>query len=142
MQQITVLYIEDHDLVLFTVKQLLEQEGWRVQIARDGNQALKQITGNEQFDLIILEADLPGVSGFDLLRRTRKLAHRQAVPLIMFTARECRAEALAAGADAYLKKPNGIKDLLATCYRVLNIEPSSEFDTGELRGIAGKISNA
>ncbi len=142
MRQITVLYVEDHDLVLFTVKQLLELEGWRVQISRDGNQALRHVAGNEHYDLIILDAELPGVNGFELIRRTRALAHRQATPLIMFTARECSEEALAAGADACLKKPGGIKDLLETCYRVLNIEPTGEFDTGELRHIAGKAGTS
>lgn len=138
MQQITILYVEDHDLVLFTVKQLLELEGWRVQIARDGEHALRQIAGNEHFDLLILDAELPGVSGFELIRRTRALAQRQAIPIIMFTARECRTEALTAGADAFLKKPGGIKDLLDTCYRMLNIEPSGEFAADELRRAAGK----
>ena len=120
MQQTTVLYVEDHDLVLFTVKQLLELEGWRVRVCRDGSHALKQIAGDEHFDLIILDAELPAVSGFDLIRRARALAHREATPIVMFTALECGEDALSAGANACLKKPGGIKDLLDTCYRVMN----------------------
>ncbi len=142
MQQLTVLYVEDHDLVLFTVKQLLELEGWRVQISRDGNQALRQIAGVEPLDLIILDAELPGVSGFDLIRRARALPHRQTIPIVMFTACECCEEALETGANACLKKPGGIKDLLNTCYRVLNIEPPTNINTDELPRIAGNVGNS
>jgi len=126
LQQITILYVEDHDLVLFTVKQMLELEGWHVRICRDGNQALRQLSGDEHYDLIILDIELSGASGLDLIRHARSLPQRQAMPIIMFTASDCADEALAAGADECLKKPAGIKDLLDTCYRLLNLEPASE----------------
>ena len=136
MPQITVLYVEDHDLVLFTVKQLLELEGWRVEICRDGHQALKQIAGAEPFDLIILDAELPAVSGFDLIRRARTLAHRRATPIIVFSADDCGEEATAVGADACLKKPGGIKDLLETCNRVLKLEtPDAVEADGQRRAV-------
>jgi len=131
LQQTTVLYVEDHDLVLFTVKQLLELEGWRVRVCRDGSHALKQIAGEEHFDLIILDAELPAVSGLDLIRRARALAHREATPIIMFSALDCGEDALAAGADACLKKPGGIKDLLDTCYRVMNHTGAGESHDNE-----------
>lgn len=141
MQQITVLYVEDHDLVLFTVKQLLELEGWRVQICRDGGQALKIIAGEEQLDLIILDAELPSMSGFDLVRRARGLPHRQATPIIIFSARDCADEAQEVGANACLKKPGGIKDLLETCYRVLNLEMPGATETEAQRRTANKMGN-
>ena len=120
--------------MLFTVKQLLELEGWRVQICRDGAHALKQLASEEHFDLIILDAELPALSGFDLIARARAFAHRQATPIVMFTALECEAAALSAGADACLKKPGGIKDLLDTCYSVMNLPAASDGDgDGRLR---------
>jgi DNA-binding response OmpR family regulator len=131
LQQITVLYVEDHDLVLFTVKQLLELEGWHVHICRDGKLALKLIAGEEHFDLIILDAELPSVSGFDLIRRVRNLPHRESTPVIVFSARDCHEEAKGVGADACLKKPGGIKDLLETCNRVLKLAAP---DAGEADG--------
>ena len=137
MPQITVLYVEDHDLVLFTVKQLLELEGWRVEISRDGDQALKQISGEEHFDLIILDAELPAISGLDLIRRARTLTHRRATPIIMFSASDCSEEAAAVGADACLKKPAGIKDLLDTCNRVMNHTADKESDTDGRRALGG-----
>jgi DNA-binding response OmpR family regulator len=119
LPQITVLYVEDHDLVLYTVKQLLELEGWKVEVCRDGEEALRRIAGPEHYDLLILEAELPAGKGLDLLRRARAFAHRRSTPIIVFTAHDCSAEATQAGADAWLKKPTGLKDLLDTCYRVL-----------------------
>ncbi|HEX8072888.1 MAG TPA: response regulator [Pyrinomonadaceae bacterium] len=136
MRQITVLYVEDHDLVLFTVKQLLELEGWRVQICRDGADAGKQLSGEDPFDLIILDAELPSVSGFELIRHARALTHRRTTPIIMFTARDHGDEATAAGAVACLKKPGGIKDLLATCYHVLQLEPGQESEPDGARRAA------
>lgn len=141
LQQTTILYVEDHDLVLFTVKQLLELEGWRVRVCRDGNHALKQIAGDEHFDLIILDAELPAVNGFDLIRQARSLAHRKRTPIVMFSALECGDDALSAGANASLKKPGGIKDLLDTCNRVMNHTPVDKADGDERRRTANSASN-
>jgi CheY-like chemotaxis protein len=120
LQQIKILYAEDYDLVLFTVKQLLELEGWSVDICRDGSEALKKIEGAEHYDVIVVDAELPGTSGINLLSRARELTHRRRTPMIMFTANDCEAEALAAGADAFLRKPGGIRDLIQTIERLLN----------------------
>ena len=139
MPQITVLYVEDHDLVLFTVKQLLELEGWRVQVCRDGRQAHKQLAGEEHFDLIILDAELPAVSGFDLIRYARSLTHRHTTPVVMFTSNDCSEEAAGVGANAYLKKPAGIKDLLDTCYRVMNHPARAEADVDEPRRMPREV---
>ncbi len=125
MPQINILYVEDYELVLFTVKQLLELEGWRVDVCRDGTTALKKIEGIEQYHLIVLDADLPGISGLELVRRARKLTHRRRTPIIIFTASEYDAEASAAGANALLKKPNGIRDLIPTIEMLINGQHST-----------------
>lgn len=119
MQQLSILYAEDYDLVLFTVKQLLELEGWSVDICRDGAAALRKLESQEPFDIIILDTELPEVSGLTLLRSARSLAHRAATPVIVFTAEEHEREAREGGADAYLKKPGGIRDLVETVERLL-----------------------
>ena len=126
LQRITILYVEDHDLVLFTVKQMLELEGWGVRICRDGNNAVRLLSSDEHYDLAILDVELSGASGFDLIRHARSLPQRQNMPIIVFTASDCADEVLPAGANECLKKPAGIKDLLDTCYRLLNLEPARE----------------
>lgn len=139
LSQVTVLYVEDHDLVLYTVKQLLELEGWGVEVCRDGDEALRQIAGEEPYDLIIIGAEWPGSGGLDLIRRTRALKHRRATPIILFTASDPRAKTTEAGADAWLKKPGGIKDLLDTCYRVM--ERRAEDAPGDGEHLANKGGN-
>ena len=136
MSQIKILYAEDYDLVLFTVKQLLELEGWGVDYCRDGAAALKKLEGEELFDLIVLDCDMPGVHGMDLLRAARTLEHRAGTPVIIFSAEECEREVMEAGADAYLKKPGGIKDLVHTIERLLY--GRGEQSDAEGRRVTGK----
>lgn len=139
LQQIRILYAEDYDLVLFTVKQLLELEGWRVDICRDGLTALKKLESDDHYDLIILDAQMPGESGLSLVHKARQLAHRRRVPVIMFTGSLRRDEALAAGADAFLNKPTGLKDLISTCNSLLDKTVKNESDTGDLQKSVGNV---
>ncbi len=120
MQPIKILYVEDYDLVLFTVKQLLELEGWLVDICREGIAAQKKLESTQNYDLIMLDCELPGMRGLDLLRRARELTCYHSTPIIMFTASDCEEESLSAGADAFLKKPGGIRDLIATIETLLD----------------------
>jgi DNA-binding response OmpR family regulator len=143
LQQIRILYAEDYDLVLFTVKQLLELEGWRVDVCRDGSAALKRIEGDEHYDLIILDVQLPGESGLKVVERTRQLAHRRRIPVVMFTGCLSREEALKAGADAFLTKPTGLKELIATCASLLDREAMRGQDNGKDTGdLQKKMGNA
>ncbi|MCA1592843.1 MAG: response regulator [Acidobacteria bacterium] len=119
MQQIKILYAEDYDLVLFTVKQLLELEGWSVEICRDGAACLKKLESREHFDVIVLDTELPEVCGLELLRRSRTLDHRTSTPVIIFSSGERESESRSAGADAYLNKPAGIRDLVQTIENLL-----------------------
>ena len=137
MQPARILYAEDYDLVLFTVKQLLELENWRVEVCRDGSATLKKIESDEDYDLIILDAQLPGESGLSLIRRARQLAHRRHTPIIMFTGSLRQDEALAAGANAFLNKPTGLKDLIAACKSLLAADAGNITNAGELHKWVG-----
>jgi len=120
LQQIKILYAEDYDLVLFTVKQLLELEGWAVDISRDGAAALKLIESNIEYDLLLLDEDMPVIRGVELVRRARSLPHRRETPIIIFTASECSEDALTSRADACLKKPSGLRDLIRTIEELID----------------------
>jgi DNA-binding response OmpR family regulator len=141
LQQARILYAEDYDLVLFTVKQLLELESWQVDICRDGATARKKLEGEEQYDLIILDAQLTGESGLSLLQCARQLAHRRRIPIILFTGSIKHEEALAAGADAFLNKPTGLKELITTCYSLLDVKNGNGLDTSELHKSVGSGSH-
>ena len=139
MQQIRILYAEDYDLVLFTVKQLLELEGWLVDVCRDGSAALKKIESDEHYDLIILDVQMPGESGLKLVQLARQLPHRRHLPVIMFTGSLRHDDALAAGANAFLNKPTGLKELITTCKSLLAPGANNENDNGDMQRSIGNV---
>lgn len=115
----TVLLVEDDLLVCQLIAQLLEDEGWQVDVCLDGNSALKRLQGPRTYDLLITDEELPGVKGLDLVRYIRGSSERSQLPVIMFTSRHCAEEAIMAGANVFLTKPDDIKALVPTAHRLL-----------------------
>lgn len=118
-----VLIVDDEANIVISLEFLMEQAGYTVAVARNGNEALEQI---EQFrpDLILLDVMLPGVNGFDILQRVRQQPERRNMAIIMLTAKGREVEVtkgLALGADAYITKPFSTRDLLAEVRRQLGI---------------------
>src|SRR2546421_5804210 len=74
---LTILYAEDHATVRLAVKETLECEGWRVEALADGTAALAKLESGASYALLIFDNRLPGVSGLELARRARLLAHRR-----------------------------------------------------------------
>ncbi|HKP72488.1 MAG TPA: response regulator [Pyrinomonadaceae bacterium] len=114
-----ILYVEDDAVVSLMVKETLEAEGWHVECCANGLLGLSKIDGGEHYDLLLLDNELPGVSGLELTRRARVLSHRKETPVVMFSASEYGREARAAGANVFLNKPEGIKTLAETVRRLL-----------------------
>jgi CheY-like chemotaxis protein len=119
MPPITILYVEDDPLVLRTIKETLELEGWQVEPCADGLTALARLAGATHYDLLLLDHELPGASGLEIVRRARNLRHRQHVPVIILSAGDCAPAALRAGADEFLRKPDGVGCLIETIQRLL-----------------------
>src|SRR5207248_120943 len=109
MNLTTILYAEDHATVRLAVQETLEREGWRVEACANGAAALFRLEGEASYTLLIFDNDLPGVSGLELTRRARSLTHRCGTPVVIFSASEIRAEALSAGADVFLRKPQDVR---------------------------------
>jgi DNA-binding response OmpR family regulator len=127
MAFINILYAEDFPPVKLIVKETLELEGWRVEDCDDGLTALSRIESREQYDLILLDDDLPGLSGVELAARARALPHRSHTPIIMLSATERRLDARAAGVDIFLKKPEGMASLVETIKQLLSpVEPDGD----------------
>lgn len=127
MASINILYAEDFPPVKLIVKETLELEGWRVEACDDGLTALRQIESSEPYDLILLDNDLPGISGVELALRARALRHRRHTPIIMLSATERRYDASAAGVNIFLKKPEGMSSLVETIKQLLSsVEPDSD----------------
>lgn len=114
MGSLTILYAEDYKLLLHYVKEMLEEQGWRVETCADGLSALERIEAGSNYDLLILDNSLPGMSGLELVRRARSLAHRSRTPIIMLSASDARLQASRAGVNAFLKKPEEIDALIKT----------------------------
>jgi DNA-binding response OmpR family regulator len=127
MAFINILYAEDFPTVKLIVKETLELEGWRVEDCDDGFTALNRIESRAQYDLILLDDDLPGLSGVELTARARSLGHRSRTPIIMLSATERRSDARDAGVDIFLKKPEGMKSLVETIKQLLShVEPDGD----------------
>src|SRR4051794_39156386 len=119
-----ILVVDDEDAILDFVELGLRYEGFEVDLARDGNEALASVASRRP-DLILLDLNLPGLDGLDVCRRVRQASD---VPIIMLTARgdvDERVEGLEAGADDYLPKPFKFKELLARVRAVLRRRTSA-----------------
>lgn len=107
-----LLVIEDEAQVRAMLRLLLEDQGFTVDEARDGEQGIEQF-GRTQPDLVLLDLRLPGVHGFDVLRAIRRTSD---VPIVVVTAQVDSHDvvaALEAGADDYVTKPFVTKELIA-----------------------------
>lgn len=118
-QPVTILHVEDHQMVADAVRYALETEGWLVEGCDNGAAALAKIESGAHYDLLILDNELPGINGIDLITRTKALAHRQRTPIIMLSASDVERDARRAGASAFLRKPQEIPALAETIARLL-----------------------
>ncbi len=108
----TILIVEDEAEIAGYLRRGLTFEGYNVEIAADGRQAL-EIARERPPDLVVLDLMLPGIDGLEVARRIRTASD---VPIIMLTARDAvpdRVAGLEAGADDYLIKPFAFEELLA-----------------------------
>ena len=107
-----LLLVEDDEALRFIVKDNLEQNGYHVEIAEDGEIALKLFTENS-FDLVILDVMLPKIDGFQVAETIRKTDEH--IPIIFLTARsmtEDKITGLTIGGDDYIPKPFSMEELL------------------------------
>jgi DNA-binding response OmpR family regulator len=122
---VVILYVEENRMLLQTVCDVLEFAGWYVKRCSDSFYARALLEQEEHFDLLLLDHELRGMSGTELARRARRLPHRQETPIILISLEDCREEARRAGADAFLRKPNNLIELVDTIRRLL-VAPDSE----------------
>ncbi len=118
-QPVTILHVEDNQVIAEAVRETLEMEGWEVETCAGGEAALELIEGDAHFDLLLFDNELPDTDGLELIRRTRSLAHRQQTPIIMLAAGYVEREARRAGANAFLRKPEDVSALSETIARLL-----------------------
>jgi len=115
-----VLLVEDHPTMREAMRMVLADEGFSVDAAEDGTRALDVIT-SERPDLVLLDLNIPGIPGSELLAALRSSPQTSDIPVIVVTAEEeeGRRAAMRAGADDYLTKPFSPRALVRTVERVL-----------------------
>jgi DNA-binding response OmpR family regulator len=119
MRTIRILHIEDDETITAVAKEMFEEQGWQVQTCDDGNAAFEHISGPVHYDFLLVDYDLPGINGLELVRRARKLVHRSRTPVGVLSANPVEAEAREAGADLFLRKPQDIGRLVESISRLL-----------------------
>lgn len=133
VQQPMVLVVEDEPSFVEALKVGLAREGFRVQTAADGMEALERFDAIKP-DLVLLDVMLPRLSGIDVCRQLRK---RSQVPIIMVTAKGAEIDTvvgLEVGADDYVTKPYRIRELVARMRAVLRRLPDGGAAADELPG--------
>jgi two-component system, OmpR family, KDP operon response regulator KdpE len=123
-----ILVIDDEPQIRRVMRTALTTAGYEVSDVRSGEEAVEKL-GVEKFDLILLDVNLPGMSGLEACRVIRHEALVPDVPIIMLTVRNAEkdiVEALDAGADDYVVKPFGTPELLARIRAALRRAPLSQ----------------
>jgi two-component system response regulator MprA len=113
--EMKILVVDDERAVRESLRRALELEGYEVDLAEHGEEALERLgRAHADADAVILDVLMPGIDGLEVCRRLR--AERNSVPVLMLTARaevDSRVAGLDAGADDYLPKPFALAELLA-----------------------------
>jgi len=127
-----VLIVEDDPHILLGLEEVLKSDGFEVAVCNRGDQAIEAVRKHRPA-LILLDVMLPGLSGYDICKQLR--AKKVATPILMLTAKSQEIDkvvGLELGADDYVTKPFGVRELLARIHALLRrtaAVPTSETDT-------------
>ncbi len=113
-----ILVVDDEQSITDFVSYNLMKEGFRVDVANNGEEALSMAT-QRNYDLFVLDIMLPGMDGYELCRRLRS---RTTSPVLFLSARDTELDkvvGLEIGGDDYLSKPFGVRELIARCRALL-----------------------
>lgn len=115
----SILIIEDEPAIVTLIKFNLEKEGYKTDVAYDGEEGIEKL-GKNTYDLVVLDLMLPKVNGVDVCKRVRQ--EENFTPILMLTAKDNeydKVHGLEMGADDYLTKPFSPKELVARIQAIL-----------------------
>ena len=130
--QALVLVVDDDPQMLRAVANALKARSYSVMTAEDGESAL-DLLAEEQVDLVLLDLGLPGLDGHDVIERLRTWSETPVIVLSVRDAQDQKVAALDAGADDYVTKPFGTKELLARMRAVLRRATADQTEPAILR---------
>jgi len=139
--KIKILIIEDDPHILLGLQEVLSSDGFEVSVCNRGDKAIDAVA-KQKPSLIVLDVMLPGLSGYDICKQLR--SKKVATPILMLTAKGQEIDkvvGLDLGADDYVTKPFGVRELLARIHALLrrtseippNSEPLDPFQIGPAR---------
>lgn len=135
-----ILIVDDEPSITEFVSYAMQKEGYLTEVASDGEEALVKIK-QQHFDLFILDIMLPGIDGYELCRRIRA---KMATPILFLSARDTelnKVVGLELGADDYLAKPFGVRELLARTRALLRRSQGNEMVSGNELSAGGITLN-
>src|SRR5919108_4642835 len=130
MTRVKILVVDDERAVRDSLRRALELEGYDVDLAADGREALGRLEAEAEPDAVILDVLMPGLDGLEVCRRLRRSGSR--LPVLMLTARDevqNRVAGLDAGADDYVTKPFALEELFARLRALLRRSASGASET-------------
>lgn len=131
-----LLIVEDEKKIATTLKKGLSENGYHVDVAFDGLIG-KRLFDSNDYDLVILDINLPGMNGFELCKAIRN--NNQQIPIIMLTAMnttEDKIEGFDTGTDDYMIKPFEFKELLVRIRALLKRTMNQQLPTGNILRVA------
>ncbi len=117
--KISILHVEDNEAIRKLIQDTVATERTDIDSCISGATALEILKSDTPYDLIIVDNDLPGLSGLELVLRVRSMALRRNTPIIMLSGDDCEKEAWRAGANAFLRKPEALEQIASTITRLL-----------------------
>jgi DNA-binding NtrC family response regulator len=116
----TILVVDDEEALRTVLGSELTNEGFQVQIAADGDDAIREL-GKSGFDLVLLDIKMPRMNGFEVLKYIKENHPKTKVVMLTgFADLKNAIESKKLGADDFVSKPYDLVDLLTTIERVLN----------------------